>query len=150
MTAEKKLAKRSRPEGAFRLLLLGGAVVSAALGVWGVVWTSMLSSVIGLEFVEGSGSVAGLYGGVMLAISLAYFLAAVQPQRSRSMLVVLLVVPLITAMVTIAGVSRDEITGGRGIGFALFELAYCLMYFRLYPRVGSSEGEADRAGRGES
>jgi hypothetical protein len=38
-------------------------------------------------------------------------------------------------MVTIAGVSRDEISSAKGIGFAVFELLYCLMYFRLYPRV---------------
>ncbi len=95
----------------------------------------MLESVLGIEFVSDTPGVARLYGGVMLAIGLAYALAAAQPQRSRSMLVVLLVVPLITAMVTIAGVSRDEISGGKGIGFAVFELLYCLMYFRLYPRV---------------
>ncbi len=110
-------------------------MVSVAIGVWGVIWTQMLESVLGLELVTGSAGVARLYGGVMLAIGLAYALAAAQPHRSRSMLVLLLVVPLITAMVTIAGVSRDEISGGRGIGFAVFELAYCLLYFRLYPRV---------------
>lgn len=130
--------KPSRPEGSFRLLLLVGAVVSIAIGVWGVIWTQMLETVLGLELVTGSAGVARLYGGVMLAIGLAYALAAAQPHRSRSMLVLLLVVPLITAMVTIAGVSRDEISGGRGIGFAVFELAYCLMYFRLYPRVADS------------
>ena len=135
-------APLKRPEGGFRLLLLVGAVVSIAIGVWGVIWTQMLETVLGLELGPGSAGVARLYGGVMLAIGLAYGLAAAQPHRSRSMLVLLLVVPLITAMVTIAGVSRDEISGGKGIGFAVFELAYCLMYFRLYPRVAEpSEDE---------
>jgi hypothetical protein len=132
--------KRSRSsDGSFRLLLLAGAVVSVAIGVWGVIWTQMLETVLGIEVARGSAGTAYLYGGVMLVVGLGYGLAAAQPQRSRSLLVVLLFVPLITAMVTIAGVSRDEITGGKGIGFAVFELAYCLMYFRLYPRVERPE-----------
>lgn len=117
------------------MILLAGAVVSIAIGVWGVIWTKMLETVLGIEYISSSGGIARLYGGVMLAIGLAYALAAAQPHRSRSMLVLLLAVPLITAMVTIAGVSRDEISGGKGIGFAVFEIAYCLMYFRFYPRV---------------
>ncbi|HYZ93850.1 MAG TPA: hypothetical protein VFA34_15870 [Actinomycetota bacterium] len=127
--------RRRSTAGSFRLLLLAGAAISVVIGVWGVVWTSMLERVLGIEGIALSGGVARLYGGVMLAIGLAYALAAAQPQRTRSMLVVLLVVPLVTAMVTIAGVSRDEISGGKGIGFAVFELLYCLLYFRLYPRV---------------
>lgn len=128
-------ASPKRPEGGFRLVLLVGAVVAVAIGVWGVVWTKMLETVLGLQYVASSTAVARLYGGVMLTIGVGYALAAAQPHRSRSMLLLLLLVPLVTAMVTIAGVSRDEISTGRGIAFAVFELAYCLMYFRLYPRV---------------
>jgi hypothetical protein len=114
-------------------------VVSVIIGVWGVIWTQMLENVLGIEVSSGSAATAYLYGGVMLVVGLGYALAAAQPQRSRSLLVVLLFVPLVTAMVTIAGVSRDEIAGGKGIGFAVFELAYCLMYFRFYPRVDRPE-----------
>lgn len=131
--------RRRSSEGSFRLLLVVGALISVIIGVWGVVWTDMLENVLGIEIAAGSAGTAYLYGGVMLVVGLGYALAAAQPQRSRSLLVVLLFVPLITAMVTIAGVSRDEIKGGRGIGFAVFELAYCLMYFRLYPRVERPE-----------
>lgn len=106
----------------------------------------MLETVLGIEFASDAAGVGRLYGGVMLAVGLAYALAAAQPQRSRSMLVVLLVVPLVTAMVTIAGVSRDEISSGKGIGFAVFELLYCLMYFRLYPRVEESSRPASPEG----
>jgi hypothetical protein len=133
MSARPGKSKRSS-EGSFRLLLVVGAVVSVIIGVWGVVWTDMLENVLGIEIAAGSAGTAYLYGGVMLVVGLGYALAAAQLQRSRSLLVILLFVPLITAMTTIAGVSRDEIKG-RGIGFAVFELAYCLMYFRLYPRV---------------
>ncbi len=131
--------RRRSSEGSFRLLLVVGALISVIIGVWGVVWTDMLENVLGIEIAAGSAGTAYLYGGVMLVVGLGYALAAAQPQRSRSLLVVVLFVPLITAMVTIAGVSRDEIKGGRGIGIAVFELAYCLMYFRLYPRVERPE-----------
>ncbi len=134
MSARTPKPKRSN-EASFRLLLVVGAVISVIIGVWGVVWTDMLENVLGIEIAAGAAGTAYLYGGVMLVVGLGYALAAAQPQRSRSLLVVLLFVPLMTAMVTIAGVSRDEIKGARGIGFAVFELAYCLMYFRLYPRV---------------
>lgn len=124
-----------RSEGGFRLILLVGAVVSVVIGVWGLAWTKMLESVLGLLYVSSSTAVARLYGGVMLVVGIGYALASAQPQRSRSMLLLLLLVPLATAMIMIAGVARDEISGGRGISFAVFELAYCLMYFRLYPRL---------------
>lgn len=137
--SDRPAKSRKTSDGSFRMLLLAGAVVSVAIGVWGVIWTQMLENVLGIEVASGASGTAYLYGGVMLVVGLGYALAAAQPQRSRSLLVVLLFVPLITAMVTIAGVSRDEIAGGKGIGFAVFELAYCLMYFRLYPRVEQAE-----------
>ncbi len=135
MSARPPDRRTKSSEGSFRLLLMLGALISVIVGIWGVVWTEMLERVLGIEIAPGQAGAAYLYGGVMLVVGLGYALAAAQPQRSRSLLVVLLFVPLITAMVTIAGVTRSEITGGKGIGFAVFELAYCLMYFRLYPRV---------------
>jgi hypothetical protein len=141
MSTRPPKTKRSS-EASFRLLLVLGAVVSVIIGIWGVVWTDMLENVLGITIASQAAATAYLYGGVMLVVGLGYGLAAAQPQRSRSLLVVLLFVPLVTAMVTIAGVTRNEISGGKGIGFAVFELAYCLMYFRLYPRVDRPESSS--------
>lgn len=102
----------------------------------------MLETVLGLDVPKRSLGVVRMFGGVMLAVGIGYALAAAQPQRSRSLLVPLFVVPLVTAITTIAGVSRDEITGGKGIVFAVYNLAYCLLYFRMYPRVTAAEPAA--------
>ncbi len=40
----------------------------------------------------------------------------------------------ITAVSTIAGTARGEIAGGQGAVFAIYLLAYCFLYFRMYPR----------------
>lgn len=136
----------SRPtrstDGGFRLVLVVGAVVSTAIAIWALLWTGMLETVLGLDVPKRSLGVVRLFGGVMLAVAIGYALAAAQPQRSRSLLVPLFVVPVVTAITTIAGVSRDEITGGKGIAFAVFNLAYCLFYFRMYPRVMAAESAA--------
>jgi hypothetical protein len=121
----------------FRLILLVGAVVSVAIGIWGFLWTTMLETILGLD-VTYPGA-ARMYGGVMLAVGVGYALAAAQPQRNRGLLVPLFLVPLLGAIVAVSGVARDEIQTGKGVGFAIFNLAYCLLYFRLYPRVPEVE-----------
>lgn len=138
--------RRRAPDGGFRALLVAGAIVSVVLGVWGLVWTQMFETVLGIQ-AEGPGvAAARLYGGVMLAVGVAYALAAAQPHGSRSLLVLLLLVPLVTALVTVAGVARDEIAAGKGIGFAAVQIAYCLLYFRAYPKLAEPEAEpADQA-----
>jgi hypothetical protein len=130
-----KPARKRNLEGGFRLVLFVGAVVSIAIAVWALVWTGMLQTVLGFDVPKRAAGVTRLFGGVMLAVGVGYALAAAQPQRSRSLLVPLFVVPLVNAFTTIAGVSRNEIQGGKGIAFAVFNLGYCLFYFRMYPRV---------------
>jgi hypothetical protein len=112
-----------------------GAVVSIAIAVWALLWTGMLQTVLGFDVPKRSYGIVRLFGGVMLAVGVGYALAAAQPQRSRGLLVPLFIVPLVSAFTTIAGVSRNEIQGGKGIAFAVFELGYCLFFFRMYPRV---------------
>jgi hypothetical protein len=121
----------------FRLILLVGAVVSVAIGIWGFLWTTMLETILGLDVTHPGA--ARMYGGVMLAVGVGYALAAAQPQRNRGLLVPLFLVPLFAAIVAISGVARDEIQTAKGVGFTIFNLAYCLLYFRLYPRVPETE-----------
>jgi hypothetical protein len=137
-----KPAPKRTSDGGFRLVLILGAVVSTAIAVWALVWTGMLESVLGLDVPKRALGIIRIFGGVMLAVAVGYALAAAQPQRSRSLLVPLFVVPFVTAITTIAGVSRDEVSGGKGIAFAVFNLVYCLFYFRMYPRVTPPETAA--------
>jgi hypothetical protein len=130
-----KPATKRNPDGGFRLVLVVGAVVSIAIAVWALVWTGMLQTVLGFDIPKRSLGITRMFGGVMLAVGVGYALAAAQPQRSRGLLVPLFIVPMVSALTTIAGVSRNEIQGGKGIAFAVFELAYCLFFFRVYPRV---------------
>jgi hypothetical protein len=132
------VSTRRTSTASFRLLLVVGAAVSIAVGVWGVVWTRMLDTVLGLRTIgaePGFDGLARLFGGVMLAVGIGYALAAAQPQRNRSLLVPLFLVPFALGVMTVAGAAREEIQTGKGIGFALYNIAYCLLYFRLYPRV---------------
>jgi ABC-type transport system involved in cytochrome c biogenesis permease component len=139
------MSDRPADTGPFRLLLVVGAAASIAIGVWGVVWTQMLETVLGLDVAAGAAGVARLYGGVMLAVGIGYALAAAQPHRNRGLLVPLFIVPFITGLVVIAGAARQEIHGTKGLLFAAYNFAYCLLYFRLYPRVtdaGESAGSS--------
>jgi hypothetical protein len=129
--------EHSRATGGFRLILLTGAIISVAIGIWGFLWTTMLETILGLD-VTYPGA-ARMYGGVMLAVGVGYALAAAQPHRNRGLLVPLFLVPLLAAIVTITGVARDEIQTAKGVGFVIYNLAYCLLYFRLYPRVPEAE-----------
>lgn len=135
--------RRRTSDGGFRALLVAGAIVSVILGVWGLVWTQMFDAVLGIP-AEGPGvAAARLYGGVLLAVGVAYALAAAQPHGSRALLVLLLLVPLANALVAVAGVARDEIAPGKGLGFAAVEIIYCLLYFRAYPRIAEPERETE-------
>ncbi len=132
------MSARTRTTGSFRLLLVVGAAVSVAIGVWGVVWTGMLETVLGLrtDIVSPAfNGLARLYGGVMIVIGVGYALAAAQPHRNRALLVPLFLVPFVTGVMVIAGTAREEISGGKGAFFAAYNFAYCLLYFRLYPRL---------------
>lgn len=141
----------ARSTRSFRWLLFLGAAVSVAIGVWGVIWTGMLETVLGLRtdiVTPAFNGLARLYGGVMLVIGVGYALAAAQPHRNRGLLVPLFLVPFVTGVMVIAGMAREEITGGRGSIFAAYNLVFCLFYFRLYPRLAA--GEADASSRGVS
>lgn len=133
------MGDRSVETGPFRLLLFVGAGVSIAVGIWGVIWTQMLDTVLGLDVSAGAAGIARMYGAVMLAIGIGYALAAAQPHRNRGLLVPLFIVPFITGLVVIAGTARDEIHGTKGVLFAVYNFAYCLLYFRLYPRVPETD-----------
>lgn len=122
-----------------------GAVVSVAVGVWGVVWTSMLGTVLGLEAdapAPAFHGLARLFGGVMIVVGVGYALAAAQPQRNRGLLVPLFGVPFVLGVMVIAGTARDEVNGVKGALFAAYNFAYCLLYFRLYPRLEAGGVEA--------
>jgi hypothetical protein len=130
-----KPSPKRNPDGGFRIVLFVGAVVSIAIAVWALLWTGMLQTILGYDIPKRAYGITRLFGGVMLAVGVGYALAAAQPQRSRGLLVPLFIVPMVTAFTTIAGVSRNEVQGGKGIAFAVFELGYCLFFFRMYPRV---------------
>lgn len=117
----------------FRALLVLGSAVSIAIGVWSVVSGEMV-----LVPHAGPGGIARMFGGVMLAVGLGYAIAAAQPHSGRGLLVVLFAVPAITGIVVIASVARSEIPSGRGLAFAIYQFAYCLLYFRAYPRVSTN------------
>jgi hypothetical protein len=123
-------------ERGLRVLLGLQAVVSMAIGVWGVLWEQMLSNVLGLKIPDDAAGLARLFGVVMLVIAVAYALAAAQPHRSRAFLVPLFLVPLALGIGMIANVARGDVAHSfRAIVFCVYCLAYCLLYFRVYPRV---------------
>jgi hypothetical protein len=148
------VSARTRTNGSFRLLLVIGATVSIAIGVWGVVWTGMLDTVLGLKTDAPTPAFQGLarlFGGVMIVVGVGYALAAAQPHRNRALLVPLFGVPFLTGVMVIAGTAREEISGAKGAVFAAYNFAYCLLYFRLYPRLPDGGADAaDSASREDS
>jgi hypothetical protein len=108
-------------ERAFRALLVLGAAVSIAVGVW--------------MLIGGSEALARLYAASLLALGLGYAVAASQPHGGRGLLLVLFVAPALTGIVLVASVARGEIPAVRGAAMAVAALAYCLLYFRTYPRM---------------
>jgi hypothetical protein len=141
--------ERKRSESGFRLILFVGAFAAVVVGVWGLVWIEMLRSVLGFRAVPRAAGIIHVFGGVMISIGVTYALAAAQPQRNRSLLVPLFLVPATIAVTVIAGVARGEIFAGRGIGYALFNVAYCLLFFRLYPRVAGPEPDVNTSRNAE-
>jgi len=129
-TAGVKPAGRSRRESAFRALLVLGAAVSIAVGVWAIV-----GDIHGVLGTAASPGLARMYGATMLALGIGYAIAAAQPHTYRGLLVVLFAAPAITAIVQIANLARGDIPAGRGLAFAIYDFAYCLLYFRTYPRT---------------
>ena len=76
-----------------------------------------------------------MYGANMVALGVGYAIAATQPHAYRGLLVVLFAAPAISAIVLVANVARSDFPAGRGLAFAIFDFAYCLLYFRTYPRM---------------
>jgi hypothetical protein len=113
--------KPTRRETGFRALLVLGAAAFIAVGVW--------------LMIAGPSATARLYAASMLALGLGYAVAAAQPHGGRGLLLVLFVAPALSGMVLVASVARGEFPGGRGIALAVAAFAYCLLYFRTYPRM---------------
>ena len=125
-----------RRETAFRALLVLGAAVSVAIGVWAIVGNvhDVIAKQSGATTPEFA-ALARMYGAAMLALGVGYAIGAAQPHAHRGLLVVLFAAPAITGIVQIANIARGEIPAGRGLAFAIYDFAYCLLYFRTYPRV---------------
>ena len=114
----------SRRETAFRGLLVLGAAVSIAVGVF-----------LMIGGVHGAPALTRLYAAALLALGLGYALAASQPHGARGLMVVLFIAPALSGVVLVASVARGEIPSVRGIAMAVAAFAYCLLYFRTYPRM---------------
>jgi hypothetical protein len=115
------VVKRGRT---FRALLVLGAAAFVAIGVWMMIGDT-----------HAAPALARLYAAVMVALGLGYAIAASQPHGSRGLLVVLFAAPALSGVVLVASVARGEIAAGRGIALAVAAFAYCLLYFRTYPRT---------------
>jgi hypothetical protein len=112
--------------------------VSVAIGVWAIAGTGGVQNVLAIRTTGPTpefAALARMYGAAMLALGVGYAIAAAQPHGHRGLLVVLFAAPAITGIVQIANIARGEIPAGRGIAFAVYDFAYCLLYFRTYPRV---------------
>jgi putative effector of murein hydrolase LrgA (UPF0299 family) len=126
----------NRQERGLRTLLVLQAVVSTAIGMWGIFWSQLLESFLGLRVPASSFGLARLFGAAMLGIAVAYALAAAQPHRSRGFLVPLFLVPLVMGIAMIVNVAQGDVAHSvRSVIFAVYSIAYCLLYFRVYPRV---------------
>lgn len=140
---------RPKRETGFRWLLAIQALISVAIGIWGVVWVDMLETVFGLDAPADAGgfdALARLYGAAMLALGLGYAVAAAQTHGRRGLLAVLFAAPVLTAVVIIAGVARGEIDAGRGVVFTIYLVAYCFLFFRTYPRLDEKKTEPPESG----
>jgi hypothetical protein len=81
----------------------------------------------------------------MLVVAVAYALAAAQPHRNRAFLVPLFLIPLATAIAMIANIAQHNVDHSFRAGvFTAYNLAYCLLYFRVYPRVVDAKPDAPR------
>ena len=127
-------------ERGLRVLLGLQAIVSTAIGIWGMFVPNLLQDVLGLKVPPDAAGLAHLFGAVMLAVAVAYALAAAQPHRNRAFLVPLFLVPLVIAVAMIASIAQKDAAHNVRAGvFAAYNLAYCLLYFRVYPRLDTPD-----------
>ncbi len=130
----------------FRVLLAAGAVISLGLAIWGLFGGGFIHGTLGLTVERDAPGFIGLsrlYGAVMLSMGLGYVLAAAHPMRNRGLLVVLFAQPMIGAIVFIVGTALEDFGTVNGTVLATLSMAYCLLYFRLYPRPISTLLSAD-------
>lgn len=128
----------------FRVLLGAGAAVYGLLGVAGLFFTGLLHGVLGPSVdagVSGFLGMARLYGALSLAVAVGYVVGAIDPMRNRGLLFVLFAVPLLTGVAGIVAAAKSEVSSAKGALFAAFNLAYLLLYFRLYPKPAIPEEE---------
>jgi hypothetical protein len=121
----------------FRVLLVLWAVVTFGVGLWGLFAAGWLHAVLGLEVAPSEPGFVGLariYGAAMIAFGVGYAIAAAHPLRQRGLLVVLFVAPLAAAVALIIAAAKGEIARFRGGAIAAADLAFVLLYFRLYPK----------------
>lgn len=123
--------------GGFRLLLALGAILAVAGGLLGLLAGPTLDSWLGLKGAPSPGflAIARMFGAMSVAVASGYLLAAIDPSRQRSLLVVLLAAPLAMMLATLIGVIGGDLSSVRGSALTVFDLAYCLVYVRLYPRA---------------
>lgn len=136
----------------FRVLLGAGAAVYGLLGVSGLFFTGLLHGVLGPDVDAGVGGFLGmarLYGALALAVGVGYVVGAIDPMRNRGLLFVLFAVPLLTGVAGIVAAAKSEVSSAKGALFAAFNLAYLLLYFRLYPKPAIPEEETSST-RGEA
>ena len=120
----------------FRALLSLGALVSVAIGVWGLVWAQMLSNVLGIKAPPSSWGMARLFGAAMVALAVGYALAAYEPHRTRGLLVPLFIVPVAMGVVMVVNIAKGDVDHSvRATVFAVYNFAFSLLYFRTYPRI---------------
>lgn len=138
----------------FRVLIGAGAAVYGLLGVAGLFFTGLLHGVLGPSVdagVSGFLGMARLYGALSLAVAVGYVVGAIDPMRNRGLLFVLFAVPLLTGVAGIVAAAKSEVSSAKGALFAAFNLAYLLLYFRLYPKPAvPEEGEETSAAPGET
>lgn len=147
-----KAPGRSESAGAeirgFRVLLGVGALVFGLLGISGLFFTGLLHGILGPAVsadVGGFLGVARLYGALGLAVGVGYAVGAVDPMRNRGLLFVLFVVPLLTGVAGIIAAAKSEVSSAKGAALAAFNLAYLLLYFRLYPKPAIPEEDDEEA-----
>lgn len=136
----------------FRGLLAIGALVTAVLGIWGLFFSGALHAALGPRVdatADGFVGVSRLLGALSLGVAVGYAVASLHPRRHRGVLVVGFTVPLLLALAAVIAAAKDEIAPGRGAVFAALNLAYVLLYFRLYPKPEAAR-EAARPGRGDA
>lgn len=144
---------RDREDGSetrgFRVLLGAGAVIYALLGVAGLLFTGALHGVLGPDVqagVPGFLGMARVFGALSLVVGVGYVVAAIDPLRNRGLLFVLFLVPLLMGTASIIGAAKSELGSAKGALFAGLNLAYVLLYFRLYPKPAVPQEARSRGG----